>query len=100
MDNLELVAIQLISVPDVDANFIEVTSQLVQWQSQRTSSHNALVVLPECFAFFGGNDKEQLALLEPSQQAYLKQWCCDTARTFGICLVTGSIPTQAPNQIN
>ncbi len=101
MDNLELVAIQLISVPDVDANFIEVTSQLEQWQSQRTSSHNALVVLPECFAFFGGNDKGQLALLEPSVQTYLKQWCCDTARTFGIWLVTGSIPTPScePNKL-
>ena len=95
MDNLELVAVQLVSVPDIEANFAQVKKQLSHWHSQRASSLSALVVLPECFAYFGGSDQAQLGLLEADMQAHIKQWCCNTAAQFGIWLVTGSIPTPS-----
>lgn len=95
MDELELVAIQLVSVPDVEANLVQVNKQLSDWQSQRTSSLPALVVLPECFAFFGGSEQAQLSLLEHDMQARITKWCCETAQQYGIWLVTGSIPTPS-----
>jgi nitrilase len=92
---VELVAIQLVSEPDVAVNLAAVETQLQQWAGQRESEIPALVVLPECFAYFGGRDRDALSLLAPEQQQALLKWCCDTARDFGVWLVTGSLPTPS-----
>ncbi|WP_115720042.1 carbon-nitrogen hydrolase family protein [Gallaecimonas mangrovi] len=87
-----LTALQMVSVPDVAENLAAVERQLAD-----LAPAERLVVLPECFAFFGGKDREQLAVAEsfgagPIQDA-LKAMC----QKYGVWMVTGTFPILSDN---
>ena len=103
---VELVAIQLSSVPDLATNQRAVVSELDRWHASRAAAdalsadsvnHQtlppALVVLPECFGYFGGSDRDQVALSHSGDIDAFQSWCMALARTYRVWLVTGSIPT-------
>lgn len=92
-DSVELVALQMVSEPDVENNLRTASELIHNWHKQRKQSIPALIVLPECFAFFGGVDKEQLDLITPQMQQRLETWCKTMALDYQIWLVTGSLPT-------
>ncbi|MEN8849929.1 MAG: carbon-nitrogen hydrolase family protein, partial [Glaciecola sp.] len=94
---INLVAIQLVSSPHVDDNFVQVIQQIEHAQENWDNDLPTLIVLPECFAFFGGKDKEALLLLSDEKQQLLHDKLSDIAKTYHIWLVAGSIPTPSPD---
>ena len=49
------------SCPDIDSNFLQIEKALAGMQFDQPT----LIVMPECFAFFGGSDRDMLANAEP-----------------------------------
>lgn len=55
-----LIALQMTSTPNVDDNLETVANAM----ATANIENDSLVVLPECFAYFGGKDKGQLSVAE------------------------------------
>ncbi|ALS96993.1 carbon-nitrogen hydrolase family protein [Lacimicrobium alkaliphilum] len=91
-----LIALQMISTPDPQQNLQQVDKQLANLQVNEPT----LVVLPECFACFGGSDKKQLELAEPPGQGPIQSALSDLARKYGIWLVAGTMPLQSQTDNN
>jgi predicted amidohydrolase len=91
--NWRLSAIQLTSEPDPAVNFAAVK----QYLQQLPTAEQHLVLLPECFAVFGGSDKLQLAHQAAIGEGFIQQRCQQLAREFGVYLVAGSQPTATGN---
>jgi predicted amidohydrolase len=86
----ELVAMQLVSVPEVSENLRALQIQLEKLQV----STNTLVVLPECFACFGGGDSAMLAVAEVKNSGPIQQALKTLARQYGVWLVAGTLPLK------
>ncbi len=93
---INLVAIQLVSSPDIDANFVSVIEQIELAANDWDTHLPALVVLPECFAYFGGDDAGTAGLLATSVQQAIFERLRGLARTYHVWLVAGSLPTPSP----
>ena len=83
-----VVAIQMSSSPVVEENLLFVEQQLKLLPAQRP----CLVVLPECFACFGGGDKAMLDIAEDLRQGPIQHKLKQLANQYGIWLVAGSLP--------
>ena len=83
-----IVAIQMTSSPNVADNLLFIEQQLQSLPSQRP----CLVVLPECFACFGGGDKLILDIAENLHQGPIQKKLSQLAREYNIWLVAGSMP--------
>ena len=81
--------LQMSSVPNWQSNIEFVVEQLKLANIEADS----LVVLPECFAYFGGKDTCNLRLAQSDELLQLQQELAKIAKTFGIYLVCGSVPT-------
>ena len=104
---LRLSALQMSSVPDVDANLATISEQLAELLESRNEQED-LVVLPECCLFFGGKDSDQLSLAEATKSSaeasfsiandsvlrvsQLTEQLSSLARTYQVNLVAGTIP--------
>ncbi|WP_341502873.1 carbon-nitrogen hydrolase family protein [Gallaecimonas sp. GXIMD4217] len=86
----ELTVLQMVSVPDVNANL-----DFVEQQLSAMPREPRLVVLPECFACFGGKDRAQLAIAEPFGEGPIQKRLADMARRHGLWLVSGTLPIQS-----
>ncbi len=86
--------LQMTSSPDVAKNIATVRQQLFQHQQEVAG---AVVVLPECFALFGGKDKDNLGIAEQIGSGPIQAQLARLAQEFGIYLVAGSIPTKGQN---
>lgn len=86
-----MVAIQMTSSPVVEDNLLFVENQLQDLPEQRP----CLVVLPECFACFGGSDKDMLNITEERNYGPIQQKLKDLAKQYNIWLVAGSMPLKA-----
>ncbi|MFT5755739.1 MAG: putative amidohydrolase [Alteromonadaceae bacterium] len=96
---VNLVAMQLCSVPDVSANLSVIEQQL----STLSRDEQHLVVLPECCLFFGGKDAEQLSLaqntfLQTESMSSLAVSLSALARKYNVYLVAGSMPILTENK--
>ncbi len=91
---IKLTAIQLCSVPDVEANLSKIAEQLVDLTRKfPTKDHQHIVVLPECCLFYGGTVKEQLLLArEADRTQYLLNQLGALAQKFHVNLVAGTVP--------
>jgi len=86
---VKLSAIQMCSVPDIDKNIASISQQL----SLLPQSEQHVVLLPECCLFFGGKDKQQLAIAKHSHSAdKMINELAALAREFNVYLIAGSIP--------
>lgn len=83
-----IVAIQMTSSPLVEENLEFVEQQLQKLPPQRP----CLVVLPECFACFGGGDKLMLEIAEDLNHGPIQQRLKDLAKQYGVWIVAGSLP--------
>ncbi len=63
---VNLVALQMTSAPSVEENLDTVANEMASAKIEK----NSLVVLPECFAYFGGKDKGQLAVAETKGEGF------------------------------
>lgn len=86
-----LIALQMTSTPDVTENLDHVEQQL----SRLTVNEPTLVVLPECFACFGGGDKVLLSIAEPLGKGPIQSRLSHMAKQYGVWLAAGSMPLQA-----
>lgn len=93
-----LSAIQLCSKPDVDANLAEIHKIITQLCTEQPSSKEHIVVLPECCLYFGGKDKEQLAISESIGAGYKQQQLASIAKQYGIYLLAGTVPISSGKQ--
>jgi len=94
---IQLSAIQLCSVPDVEQNLLAIERQL----KTLNRSEKNIVLLPECCLFFGGKDLDQLALAKQnSNENQLLIALASLAKKYQIYLVAGTIPliTSAGNK--
>jgi nitrilase len=78
------------SSPEVADNLLFVEQQLQQLPKQRP----CLVVLPECFACFGGNDQDMQNISEDFNNGPIQQTLKDLAKQHNIWLVAGSMPLK------
>lgn len=85
-----LVACQMVSSAIVSENLATLEQQL----SEMNSDQQTLVVLPECFACFGGTDKQLLQMAEPKNNGTLQSELCRLAKFYGVWLATGTIPLR------
>ncbi|MFT6777049.1 MAG: putative amidohydrolase [Paraglaciecola sp.] len=83
-----IVAIQMNSSPLVEDNLVFVEQQLKLLPPQRP----CLVVLPECFACFGGSDKLMLDIAEDLHNGPIQYTLKQLAKQYEIWLVAGSLP--------
>lgn len=87
--------LQMTSTPEVDENLDFIYQQLL---AKANSVKNSIVVLPECFAFFGGADKGNLAIAEAlssNAEGKVQSKLSHLAKTFSIYLVAGTFPMLA-----
>lgn len=92
MANWRLSAIQLTSTPEPAHNL----QQAAHFIAQLPKDSHHLVVLPECFAFFGGTDGGNLQHQANLAEGPIQTACAAMAREFGIYLLAGSVPTTSP----
>lgn len=83
-----LVACQMVSSADVDENLATLEQQLAEIKSEQPT----LVVLPECFACFGGSDKQLLQIAEAKNNGKLQSRLSSIAKANRVWLATGTIP--------
>ena len=82
------------SSPVVADNLLFVEQQLKQLTMQRP----CLVVLPECFACFGGSDKNLLQIAEEPHQGPIQKKLIQLAKKYDVWLVAGSLPIKNTNK--
>lgn len=97
--------LQMTSTPDVDENIAYVNQQLELAKSAGNLAENSVVVLPECFANFGGKDKSNLAIsepimsgetaIDPNSSYPVQEKLARIAKQYQIFLVAGSFPTKS-----
>jgi nitrilase len=87
-----IVAIQMTSSPLVADNLLFVEQQLQLLPPQRP----CLVVLPECFACFGGGDQLMLDIAEDLDHGPIQHKLKQLAKQYNIWLVAGSLPILCP----
>lgn len=87
--------LQMTSAPSVKQNLDFVYQSL---SAKADELAGAMVVLPECFAFFGGGDKGNLAIAEAmsdGQEGQVQAKLAEFAKEFSIYLVAGTFPIKA-----
>ena len=88
-----IVAIQMTSSPLVEDNLLFVEQQLKLLPTQRP----CLVVLPECFACFGGGDKLMMDIAEDLHLGPIQHKLKQLAKHYNIWIVAGSLPILCPS---
>ena len=84
---MRIAIVQMVSTADVNANLAVVAREL----QAAAQAEVDLVVLPESFALFGGNQRE-LAKSEGNFSGPVSRFICDNARALGLWIVAGTLP--------
>jgi predicted amidohydrolase len=87
----DLVAIQITSTPSIERNLALIENQLRQLTDKQQ-----LVVLPECFAFFGGLDKRQVDIAETAGNGPIQSALSALAKRYNKWIVAGTVPIKPP----
>lgn len=85
---VNLVAIQMTSTPEVSVNLETVSNAMADAEI----APNSVVVLPECFACFGGKDKGQLAIAEELGNGVIQSHLSALAKQYRCYIVSGTFP--------
>jgi nitrilase len=91
-ESVIIVAMQMTSSPLVVDNLLFVEQQLKLLPVSRP----CLVVLPECFACFGGGEKAMLDIAEHLHTGPIQLKLKQLAKQHGVWLVAGSLPLLCP----
>ncbi len=86
----KIAAIQMASGPNVSANLIEVSRQILN----AAQAGAKLVVLPESFAIMGLHDADQIKVAEKEGAGPIQDFLSEQARMNKIWLVAGTIPLK------
>lgn len=80
------------SKPDVEENLAFIETQLINNQKIQ---HSDLVVLPECFAMFGGKESANKEIAEYLGDGFVQQQLSKIAKRHNVFLVGGSFPIKS-----
>ncbi|NCP66016.1 MAG: carbon-nitrogen hydrolase family protein [Paraglaciecola sp.] len=86
-----VVALQMTSTPEVQENLKFVEHQLAMLVVDQPT----LVVLPECFACFGGTEQSILDIAETAGDGPVQQRLVELSRQYGVWLAAGSFPLRS-----
>ncbi|WP_100657732.1 carbon-nitrogen hydrolase family protein [Alteromonas flava] len=89
----KIAAIQLVSTPSIEDNFSRVDGLL----SEHDCDEPRLVILPECFASFGGRDSDLFALAKTQGDVIIERLQA-LAQQHKCWLVAGTIPLLSQDQ--
>lgn len=92
--NVQLVAVQLVSAPDKQTNLDQVEEQLKKLDTRPPT----LVVLPECFGFFGASDRQMLEQAEQPGDGLLQQETSRMAKQYNCWIVAGTMPLRSQRE--
>ena len=84
----QLAALQMVSTPNVEENLLAIEHAIKQQAS------GSLVVLPECFACFGANDKALLKISETLGAGPIQAKLAELSKRYGVWIVAGTIPLK------
>lgn len=84
---LKAAVVQLCSGADISENLAEVDSLLAPYLNSSINASIDLILLPECFAQFGGDIPAF-----GNNTTEVRQWMANTAKKYNAWLVGGSIP--------
>lgn len=87
---VNLVALQMTSTPDVNENLAAVSDAM----ADASIAPDSLVVLPECFACFGGKDKGQLAIAEAKGEGPIQAHLSQLAKDYQCYIISGTFPLK------
>ncbi len=90
---VNLIALQMTSTPNVEENLDTVASEMAAANIEKDS----LVVLPECFACFGGKDKGQLEIAEVKGDGVIQHSLSSLAKQHQCYIVSGTFPVKTKN---
>ena len=90
---VNLVALQMASTPNVEENLDTVASEM----AAANIAKDSLVVLPECFACFGGKDKGQLEVAEVKGDGAIQHRLSSLAKQHQCYIVSGTFPVKTEN---
>ncbi|EWH11609.1 amidohydrolase [Catenovulum agarivorans DS-2] len=91
--NVSVVTIQIHSSPKVEDNLTWLAQQL----SKIERAENTLVVLPECFACFGGSETAQQLVAEDYGNGPIQDFIAHQAKKYDLWIVAGSMPIKCPS---
>jgi predicted amidohydrolase len=86
----DLVAIQITSTPNIKHNL-----ELIEHQLKQLENKLQLVVLPECFAFFGARDKAQIDIAETLDTGPIQIALSALAKRYNKWIVAGTLPIKS-----
>jgi len=95
----KLVAIQMVSTPDIPQNLASIKHQLTALR-QASPSEAMLVVVPECCLVFGAGDDVVNAKAEIIGEGPMQRGLKALAKEFSVYLVGGTIALKAPDGRN
>jgi len=80
----------MVNLVSVEENLDTVANEMASAKIEK----NSLVVLPECFAYFGGKDKGQLAVAETKGEGEIQRRLSALAAQYQCYLVSGTFPVK------
>jgi predicted amidohydrolase len=89
---VKVAALQMISVPEVQAN-LDQAGELI---AQAAAGGAQMVLLPEYFCFMGYKDTDKVALRETPGDGPIQAFLSHAARTHKVWVVGGTLPLVAP----
>lgn len=93
----KLIALQMVSVPDTEQNLNQVEALIKAVVPQKVQTPT-LVVLPECFSFFGSKDSAQLDIAEIIGDGPIQTRLSAIAKQYGVWIVSGTMPTKIEDE--
>jgi predicted amidohydrolase len=94
MSNAKLIALQLVSSPNIDENLTAIKQQLTNIRVQYPNDE-LLVVLPECCLMFATNDHEVREHSELSHQGPMQEALAQLSQQYNLYMVAGTIAIKA-----
>lgn len=85
---LNLFTLQMTSTPNVNDNL----SFVEHWFAKGDIQPDSLVVLPECFAYFGGKDGDMLKIAERLNEGPIQNCLANLAKRYQCYIVSGTFP--------
>lgn len=88
-----VIAIQMVSSVNVESNLANLERELESIEIRGAT----LIVLPECFACFGGGDEKLLAISEAYNDGAIQSHLKSLASKYNVWMVAGTIPIKTNN---
>ncbi|MGB1298195.1 MAG: carbon-nitrogen hydrolase family protein [Psychrobium sp.] len=94
MNNVKLIAVQLVSSPSIEENLVAIDEQLQAIRKQYPSG-DILAVLPECCLMFATKDSEVRQFSEHKGEGPMQEALSELSKKYQLYIVAGTIAIKA-----